>query len=1311
MASIPKAKFNSFVQDWNGRKSWAQQAGIPFNDFAATFKYDYQRMTNSQGFGEKMSNTEAFDAMNSLKSGKNPFTTPADSTPSITTNPAGAVRNDIQGIVTGLFHAPQTIYHDFVSAAHGHFGALAQLVPFYSDVTNLFTPRGRDFLLQHPVSDMLDTFGAAHIADLGATAIDHATGGVGAVDLVNKIPDHPVSKLMQSSFTQAAHHVQALANIRDTGSHILGGAGQLTDTKEFVLRPFRAAQDAIKNHLPAPLAPGSLGKENTAFGTNPTGPELFKTLRNLVGTNEMSREEINTAVNYLRYRIIDDTQEPPPVPFDQEEHVSMHDFKANPNVTQSTKNMVQALTDMSGNLQLTNIFDKRGLIPATHPITHAGDFFGENSDWYPFVRNMEKKIQTSNANQTAYATAVQTVYTAIKHLRNDDAGLPAPLKRSPDEVLNTANSMRRAGDYFRANSSQLFSGEGSASTFSKSIQRIFGPDSRYHSIINNVGSLKNVKDSGQLLKDIRSVEASLRRLRIPADDPVKQWLVNSLSDTKQTISSLQTQRDIGPLRDKYEASKKAVEKDHKKIDLKWNQNKARYTPLVQREIRAQVLERLNRFDRNQTIERKNGVVIEPDRIANAYEQALNGDYNHPDVKAIIGVGEFKRITDDAYLLVSDMENAGVSPIFITGINREEEAKIMAGNYNSITDISKFKHRSIEHSRAPVLTDTIYNPIFGIIKEAAGMYHQSLVEHLLTEFVPNVTVTTEQLLTTARSDAKYADIPQSEDAILAYATARHWRRFNPHNPFGGTFEKHVSDPESMWIQDYNLKILKGSLSEMDRSLSKAWDKGMNVYRFGVLYASPRFAAHITLGGAFMTLLQLEHPIVTPLKYMRQAWAMGKDEHNYATFVSHGISEQGAHGDLKSSYDLYMKDPRNAIASKPLETHNWLVGRKLAQFYHDARESRLGVKTGSTLESYKELLEHVSNAYRALALIEGEEHALADPSVITPEIHAMAKRWNTTPEKYYGATLARKVLADMQVVSPMERAILMRYVVPFWGWSRHIGRYVTTYPADHPLRASIIQSISNQAIGGDSNLPNYLFRLLFLGQPNAQGNVTVLDDRQWNPFRDVANYMTWGGIMSQLNPVLQAITASAWGVNSATGGPDLFPELTFDAFYGSDTAAPTGGNVFVDLVKQVSPQIDTLLAATKATSSLREQAKSNPGTLGYLIAQSVGFPWIPHTLNTKHIQIKGTVDQASLASQAVQKALVENSMAPLKGYSGLLPFDGYNVDKNFISELINQALAYNKSTHLDIPATDLTALPYASPYYPETLLGPKSEGQGK
>lgn len=1306
MSSVPKSTLDSFTQDWNGRKGWAVQNGISVQDFSQVVKYDYNRMTNPEGYGKPMSDTEAFDALASLKAGQNPFTTPGNTTPTILNNPLDAVRNNVQNIVTGLFHAPEQLWDDVDSAIHGHFGRIASLIPGYTDITDMFSSEGRQYLLENPLSDILDIGGYGKLADIAEAGLRNA-GAVGAADVLHQIPDNPISIAAKYTANQAIKKSATIAHLAEGTTDTLGKFGQLVSQRN-LLRSARALKIQMQK-VPFPTSWVNLKPEWAAKGFQ--GQSVLDKMNDLRSTlTDQQADAVAKVISYSEYN---------------GEVMSPKDFQksTDPTITPAMKTAAAAMSDTANNLQMAEWLNENALKPVTNPVTgdqgwvkdsripegkkNAGQWAGDN-EWDKFMRDLNRKKDANDKANAAFSSIQTTILKSLNHLRNQDAGLPAVLKRSPDEVLSAPGSLTRTANFYRVNADDLFRRMPNGtvrSTFDNRIEALFGAHGNLITLRDNISSLHNASEGNRIADQIKSIKTKLTKLGMP-DDPLYRWLRDELNvigeDTRQASNAWDHMQEA---KTAYDKTVKPLDDAKKKLTLKWNTHtQGRYAALVQRKMQEGVSEYFAQHVRAGEIiqlKRLGGKELLPEDIEKMIDDIATKDFSSAELLALIPKSDWKEIQTSAYLAIDDMKAAGYEPIFMTATAPGEAQSIERGG-GIPRDLSRYSHRSIEKDRKTILADNQYNGWVAIPKEAMGIYFQHYVATVVDEFITPFAKTDDDFKKLAKESfgARGIQVLDTPEAVVQYARQHHYVPWDPDNPLGLVSKRFVSSAESnatrMWIKEYNLKLMQDTYKEMNTELDKVYDKVMGIYRVGVLYASPRYAAHITLGGGLMAVLRLSK--FSDIKMLGDAWRLAHNPDELPVMLSRGPAEQGARGSL---------------VDNPFKADNFLAGSKLAQLMKGGALARGVAKIGHGLEVYKNTLETINLTQRALVYLSHASHATDEELASVAD---EAARWNMDPHDVIGAHAANKALADMMIMSPIERAVIMRYIMPFWGWTKHVLRYVTTFPMDYPLRASIINTLGQQAVGTESALPDYLFRLLFLGQPNAQGNVTVLDDRQWNPFRDVANYMTWGGIMTNLNPLLAAIGTSAFGMDPVTGGPDLYPELTYDSFYGSSTSV-AGQNIGLSLLEQVSPQVDTLVQVAQKTSVLREEAYDNPSKLPYLIADSMGLPWIPYTLNVKQEQIKETSNQYTNVSSAVQRALISNSLAPLQGYSGYLPYSGYQTNKQYLGELINSALAADKSSGLNIPAEDLYALPYSSPYVPEYLvagqppdLATQAAGQG-
>ena len=375
-----------------------------------------------------------------------------------------------------------------------------------------------------------------------------------------------------------------------------------------------------------------------------------------------------------------------------------------------------------------------------------------------------------------------------------------------------------------------------------------------------------------------------------------------------------------------------------------------------------------------------------------------------------------------------------------------------------------------------------------------------------------------------------------------------------------------------------------------------------------------------------------------------------------------------------------------------------GRVLRESMEDGiRQGRIHPIQGfedKVINPYQHTLAMVSKFYRTIAYLYGKEHyKVGDLSEFDIE---NAAKWRLTPDEYAGVKLANECQADMLTHTPLEQAIIRQYI-PFYGWTKHVIRFTLRMPYDHPLRVAILSQLSESYAGRNSQLPEYLQRLFFIGQPDSMGNIDVIDYRAWNPLRDVANYMSWKGFISGLNPLLQGVFGAA-GINPITGQQaELFPELSYSDFYGSEQIAG-GGNIMEDILLAASPQAQALRDYFSKTSSIRAEAATHPNPsmdFWHGIFDELGVPWVPYTINLKQIQARKYIDIYGQAAAAVQAALgannqgvgQPNSMAPLQGYSGFVPLEGYNVTPNIIAQLVAAGNLEGQ------PALNIMNLPYA------------------
>jgi hypothetical protein len=233
-------------------------------------------------------------------------------------------------------------------------------------------------------------------------------------------------------------------------------------------------------------------------------------------------------------------------------------------------------------------------------------------------------------------------------------------------------------------------------------------------------------------------------------------------------------------------------------------------------------------------------------------------------------------------------------------------------------------------------------------------------------------------------------------------------------------------------------------------------------------------------------------------------------------------------------------------------------------------------------------------------------------------------------------ANKVFVDSNAMSPFERGVL-RKVLPFWGFTRHIMRYLMTYPVDHPIRTSILINLANQhQADWTSGLPQTMQFMFYLGAPDSNGNVTAVDYRSIDPFRSFYNDFTLGGLLSQTNPAIQ-FAAQESGINVLSATPELYPTTHYDPYTGTMVADRPKG-VALSALEAMIPEVQGADALFQMSDQYRNLKISDPQAFQHRVYTTLGIPFGPEQMNiplkVETAQLKRYRDADTAINQAMQ-----------------------------------------------------------------------------
>lgn len=399
------------------------------------------------------------------------------------------------------------------------------------------------------------------------------------------------------------------------------------------------------------------------------------------------------------------------------------------------------------------------------------------------------------------------------------------------------------------------------------------------------------------------------------------------------------------------------------------------------------------------------------------------------------------------------------------------------------------------------------------------------------------------------------------------------------------------------------------------LHGAWDKTTGVFKWSILALSPRYTAHVLFGGGMLLALAIDPRsflLVKDAAKMVNAYHKANLDPSVSPVLFQGATPRGS----------------------PEQDYHFAGGDKALKLLVQDRLARMGLnpKLAKGIDIVKaagdlnfRFTNYISDMQRSIAYLDGIKQAKGR-RYFYDEQTGERRLMDDSRLQFEGLQAAERVMGNLQAMTPLERSVA-RKIMPFYGWTKHILQYVMRFPTDHPWRVMFLSTLATQNSDNfASGLDERLQLLLFLGQPDVNGNVTGIDVRAMNPFRDVANYATLQGWLSALNPILTA-PVTAIDPQIIFGSNQLYPSVTYNSFYGTNVAGPAGSPMTI--AQQFVPEFGALDYALGLSAQARAVKRQGGSAQLKDMLASLGIPWTPQQLNLQQISAKHEIDRYNQA----------------------------------------------------------------------------------
>lgn len=575
----------------------------------------------------------------------------------------------------------------------------------------------------------------------------------------------------------------------------------------------------------------------------------------------------------------------------------------------------------------------------------------------------------------------------------------------------------------------------------------------------------------------------------------------------------------------------------------------------------------------------------------------------------------------------DLKNAGHDPIFVHKVHPDKAFSAFSGKVGPVPiKASQGKERALDLS--PAVGDLQVSLTHQASELLQAKYRETYAQQIIDAVGIPEDVLRAQLSETARW-RQSLNPSAGFEGHLQQEMKRGYKKFNPDedgHSWGGTKLDKYRAEESVWIPLSVADQLK-RLTAPPSIISTALDPVTNAFRYNVIGLSPGVIVNNFFSNA-VAMMAKSGP--TPFQYWRQAreWLADPSKIPSDELRAMILAENPAHPALDRGAWL-----------KTRAGEKFMGGFNAGQAFRDSAAYEAMKRGKSAMDGIVEkslkLQQLGDNIYRAMIYM--DEMAKGTKKGLAADAAEKA-----------ALEMVQSTLVDFSSFTAIERSAI-RSIIPFYSYMGHAARFITRYPLDHPVRASIASHLAAAEKERLGSLPGSFLSMLPIGGVDGAGKQLMVPLRPFDPFGDISDMMSLSGWMAATNPL---ISTALQEVGVARGESELYPTMRYDPESGR--MKPVHGGFFGNLMANTVPRAMLPLTPLGLNSTYNELAASDPAAAARSLLTSAGIPRMYREVNVPQEKFRAEIARQQAANTVKNEALKSGDWSEALRYPSLRDF---------------------------------------------------------